>query len=211
MDGISSASTLSYEQIRQLIEYAHSKDCKVVVHANTVEEMMKIAEFKPDGFVHMLDYKEDYPVPESYYNALAESGAFVVSTGGIALKPMDNAPPFVQEWVKSNLLDAEQRAEIIKHLHEYGIIIVAGTDAQEGQMDFGSNYYLELDLYRKAGLSNVEILKAATGNAAEAFNLPIGELQIGSKANMILLEDNPLIDIENLKKVEQVWKNGKTK
>ena len=72
--------TLSYEQIKQLIEYAHSKGYKVVVHANTVEEMVKIAEFEPDGFVHMLDYKEDYPVPESYYIAIAESGAFVVTT-----------------------------------------------------------------------------------------------------------------------------------
>jgi hypothetical protein len=45
---------------------------------------------------------------------LAESGAFVVTTGGIALKPMDGVPPFVREWVGKNLLDAEQRATIIK-------------------------------------------------------------------------------------------------
>jgi imidazolonepropionase-like amidohydrolase len=203
--------TMSYQQIQQLIEYAHSKGYKVVVHANTVEEMTKIAEFKPDGFVHMLDYKEDYPIPESYYKAMADSGAFVVSTGGISLKPMDEAPPFIREWVGINLLDAEQRAAIIKKLHEYGVLIVAGTDAQEGQMNFGNDYYLELDLYKKAGLSNLEILKSATGNAAKAFNLPIGELKTGSKANMVLLSDSPTSDIENLRKVEQVWKNGKTK
>jgi len=203
--------TLSYEQIQKLIEYAHSKGYKVVIHANTVEEMVKIAEFKPDGFVHMLDYKEDYPVPDSFYHALKESGGFVVTTGGIALKPKDEAPPFVQEWVRNNLLDAEQRADIIKNLHDYGIMILAGTDAQAGQMNFGADYYLELNLYKMAGLSNIEVLKAATGNAAKAFNLPIGELQVGSKANMILLKDSPLNDIENLKKVEQVWKNGKTK
>lgn len=203
--------TLSYEQIQKITEYVHSKGYKVVVHANTVEEMVKIAAFKPDGFVHMLEYKEDYPVAENYYKALKESGAFVVTAGGIALKPMDAAPPFVQQWVSKNLLDRDQRAEIIKNMHEHGIMIVAGTDAQEGQMDFSSDYYLELNLYKMAGLPNVEILKAATGNAARAFNLPIGELQVGSKANMILLKDSPLKDIENLKKVERVWKNGKTK
>lgn len=202
--------TLSFEQIKQLIEYTHSKGYKVVVHATTVEEMAKIAEFKPDGFVHMPDYKEDYPVPESYFNAIAESGAFVVTTGGISLKPIDKAPPFVKEWIENNLLDIEQRASIIKKLHEYGVLIVAGTDAYQEKMNFGADYYLELDLYKKAGLSNIEILKAATGNAAKAFNLPIGELKIGGKANMILLSDSPISDIENLKKVEQVWKNGKT-
>lgn len=201
--------TLTYDQIQQIIEYSHSKGYKVVIHATTVEEMVKIAAFKPDGFVHMLDYKENYPVPESYYEDLAESGAFVIPTGGIALKPMDGAPPFVKKWVEDNLLDADKRATIIKKLHEYGILIVAGTDAQEGQMNFGSDYYLELELYKMAGLSNEEILKTATGNAAIAFNLPIGELKRGSKANMVLLRDNPITDIENLKKVEQVWKNGK--
>jgi len=203
--------SLSFEQIQQIIEYSHSKGYRVVVHATTVEEVVKISEFKPDGFVHMLDYKEDFPISENYYNALAKSGAFVVTTGGIALKSMDGAPPFVQDWVKNNLLDANQRAEIIKNMNKAGIILVVGTDAQDGQMDFGSDYYLELDLYKMAGLSNIEILKAATGNAAKAFNLPIGKLKVGYKANIILLKDNPLNDLDNLKKVEQVWKNGKTK
>jgi len=201
--------TLSYEQIQQLIEYAHSMGYKAVVHSTTVEEMVKIARFKPDGFVHMLDYKEDYPVPESYYNALAKSGVFVVTTGGISLKQSDDAPPFVKEWTRNNLLDVEQRAAIIKKMHEHGILIVAGTDSQEGQMDFGAEYFLELDLYKMAGLSNLEILKTATGNAAKAFNLPIGELKVRGKANIVLLRGNPLDDLENLRKVEQVWKNGR--
>ena len=77
-------------------------------------------------------------------------------------------------------------------------------------MNFGADFYLELELYKMAGLSNIEILKTATGNAAKAFDLPIGELTIGSKANMILLSNSPISDLENLRKVEQVWKNGKT-
>jgi imidazolonepropionase-like amidohydrolase len=208
--GYPALPTLSYEQIEKLIADAHHKGYKALVHANTIAEMVKIAGFKPDGFAHMPDYKEDYPIPESYYEALKESGAFIVTTGGIALKPVDRAPPFVQQWIRNNLLDAEQRAEIIKKLHEHGIMLVAGTDSQEGQMDFGCDYYFELDLYKMSGLSNLEILKAATGNAAKAFNLPIGELHVGSKANMVLLKDNPLNDIENLKMIEHIWKNGKT-
>lgn len=109
------------------------------------------------------------------------------------------------------MLDAEQRAEIIKKLHEYQILIVTGTDAQEGQMDFAADYFLELELYKMAGLSNIEILKTATGNAAKAFRLPIGEVKIGSKANFVLLSDSPLDDINNLRQVEQVWKNGEMK
>ena len=203
--------TLSYEQIKQIIAYAHSKGYKVVVHASTVEEMRTIATFEPDGFVHMPDYKEDYPIAEDYYRGLAESGVFIVPTGGMALKRKEKGSPFIKEWILNNLLNANQRAEIIQKFHEYGILIVAGTDAQQGQMNFGQDYFYELELYKKAGLSNVEILKTATGNAAKAFSLPIGTLQVGSKADMILLTDSPITDIENLKKIEEIWKNGRSR
>lgn len=47
-------------------------------------------------------------------------------------------------------------------------------------------------------------------NAAKAFDLPIGEIYIGSKASFVILNENPLEDIENLRTVYQVWKNGRT-
>ena len=207
--GYPALPTLSYEQIGEIITYAKSKGHRSVVHANTSEEMTRIAAYGPSGFVHMLDYSEDYPVAEEYFEVLAENNVFVIPTSGISLKPMDGAPPFMVEWVSDNLLNAEQRAEVIKKYKEYGILLVAGTDAQEGQMDFGADYFLELKLYQMAGLSNLEILRTATGNAAQAFGLPIGEVSPGGAANFVLLSANPLENMENLRMVEQVWKNGK--
>jgi len=201
--------TLDYPQIKEIIDYAHEKGYKVVVHATTVEEMMEIAPFKPDGFVHMVDFKDELPIDDSYYQTIQQSGAFIVPTGGISLKSMDGLPPFMIEWVNANLLNAAERAAIIKKYHENNILLVAGTDAQEGQMDFGKDYFMELDLYQMAGLSNTEILKTATGNAAKAFNLPIGELSVGSKATFVVLNDSPLEDLANLQNIGEVWKNGK--
>ena len=202
--------SLDYDQIRELIEYSHQKGMKVVIHANSIKDMMEIGQFSPDGFVHMPDYKEDLPVPENFYTWLAGKEIFVVPTAGFSLKSMDNAPPFIRDWVTSHLLDSSQRAGIIKKMHETGVLIVAGTDAQEGQMDFGGDYFLELKLYKTAGLSNIEILRTATGNAAKAFDLPIGQISVGSKASFVILNENPIEDIENLKTVYQVWKNGRT-
>jgi hypothetical protein len=104
--------SLSYDSIHAIIDYAHSKGLKAVVHIGSLEEMTTIAAFKPDGFVHMLDYKEDYPVPDSYYQSLAKCGAFVITTGGIALKPLEGVPSVIQNWISTNLLDIEQRAQI---------------------------------------------------------------------------------------------------
>ncbi|WP_157976099.1 amidohydrolase family protein [Lewinella sp. IMCC34191] len=200
--------SLSYPQIGEIIDAAYARGYKAVVHATSIEEMMEIAPYRPDGFVHMPDFRDNYPVPETYYATLRESGAFVVTTGGIALKPLEGAPPFVAEWVTENLLDADQRAEIIRGYYENGIPLVAGTDAQEGQMDFGDDYFLELELYRMAGLPNETILRAATGNAAEAFGLPVGEVMEGGPATFLVLAGNPLDDLGHLRAVEQIWKNG---
>ena len=200
--------TLDYDSIRKLIEHTHERGYKAVIHSNTLEEMTRIAEFKPDGFVHMLEFKEDLPIPDNYYSKLANNDVFVIPTGGIALMPMDGAPPEIKEWVGNNLMNASERAEVIKGMHENGVLIVAGTDAQEGQMDFADDYFLELELYKLAGMTNLEILRTATGNAAKAFGLPIGELKVGGPANFVILTDSPLEDLDNLKKIDQVWKNG---
>jgi imidazolonepropionase-like amidohydrolase len=202
--------SLSFEKIKEIIDAAHSRDYKVIVHANTLEEMMKIAEFKPDGFAHMSDYKEDLPLPEDYYDRLVSNGIFIVPTGGIALKSMEGAPPYMQKWIKNNLLNADERAAIIRKMHDKGVLIVAGTDSQEGQMNFAEDYFLELELYKMAGLTNLDVLKTATGNAAKAFALPVGELKEGREATFVLLNGNPIEDLSNLRKVGQVWKNGKT-
>lgn len=203
--------TLGYEEIEQIITLAHKADHKAVVHIYTAAAMEKIARFKPDGFVHMPMDKAEYPLPESFYQAIAASGAFVIPTAGIMQKPIEQMlPPHLAKWIRTNMMSTAELADVINKMHEHGIMIVAGTDAQEGQMNFAEDYYMELDLYKQAGLSNVEVLRTATGNAAKAFDLPIGEIKVGAKADMVLLDGSPIEDFENLREVVQVWKNGKT-
>ncbi len=199
--------TLNYDQIRQVIEEAHKRDLKAVVHATQAKDFVEIAKFKPDGFVHMWDFRANSDISEADYQTIANSGAFIVPTSGISLR---EPPPFMKPFIEKSMIPLEQRLEAIRKLHEMGILIVAGTDAQNGQMNFGDDFYLELEVYRRAGLSNLEVLRTATGNAAKAFDLPVGMLKVGGKANMVLLNGNPIEDLENLKNVERVWKNGKT-
>ncbi|MDH7914210.1 amidohydrolase family protein [Winogradskyella sp. SYSU M77433] len=203
--------TLSYEQIGKLIDLAHQKNLKAVVHTSTLEGMLEIAKYKPDGFVHMPSRKDEYPLSDEFYKTIAANDIFIVTTAGINLKPIEEMlPPDMAKWIRENIMSADEHSKVVKKMHDNGILIVAGTDSQEYQMDFGKDYYLELEIYKNAGLSNLDILKIATGNAAKAFNLPIGELKVGSKADFVILKANPLENIDNIKKVDQVWKNGKT-
>lgn len=91
--------------------------------------------------------------------------------------------------------------------------LVIGTD--QG-FDADSFTYLplidEMDaLVNEAGIPALAILKAATLNAANFLRIgdKVGSIEVGKKANLLLLDANPLDDIMNLKKVNSVYKNGK--
>lgn len=71
-----------------------------------------------------------------------------------------------------------------------------------------SDLLAELDLYSKTGLSNLEVLKTASGNAAKAWDIPIGRLRVGSKTNMILLNGNPTKDLTALKDIDLIWNSA---
>ena len=69
----------------------------------------------------------------------------------------------------------------------------------------------EMKLYQKAGLSNYAILKIVTNNAACFFNKENewGSIGKNKKANLLLLDKNPLDDIEHIKTVNTVILGGK--
>ncbi len=75
----------------------------------------------------------------------------------------------------------------------------------------GFSMYEEMKLYKNAGLSNYQILKCATYNAAKYFNAEKlwGSIEIGKKANLLLLNANPMENIDNIKQVEATILNGK--
>lgn len=203
--------TLSYGKIKEIIDYTHSLGYKAVVHIGMLSEMVKISEFKPDGFVHIWTYSDESELKDEHLEIIKESGAFVIPTAILIPRGFENSMLRGEEahnWAIENFISVEVALEGIRRMHEAGIMIVAGTDAgATPTVNWDRDLLAEMDLYKEAGLSNLEVLKTATGNAAKAWDIPIGILGVGSKMNMVLLNGNPIDDLENLKKVEQVWKN----
>lgn len=100
---------------------------------------------------------------------------------------------------------------IIKKLHEAGVPIVCGTDAGIGVTLPGFSIHKELAFYKKAGLSNYEVLKTATINAAQTHAImhQLGTIENGKIANLLLVEENPLLTLSTLKKPTVVFVNGR--
>ena len=99
---------------------------------------------------------------------------------------------------------------VLRRMHEEGLELVCGTDSGIGVTAPGSSIIEELHFYKEAGLSNYEVLKTATVNAAslhEEFS-NMGTIAAGKDANLILLEVNPLEDLNALKEIKTVFNNG---
>ncbi len=97
---------------------------------------------------------------------------------------------------------------IIQQLHEAGVLVVAGTD--NGVPGF--SVYREVELYEKAGFSRMDALRAATAVSARAMRLDgeVGTLEPGKRADLIVLDANPLDALANLNTVRFVMKQGVT-
>tara|TARA_R110002073_G_scaffold139232_2_gene289242 strand:+ start:19061 stop:20800 length:1740 start_codon:yes stop_codon:yes gene_type:complete len=98
----------------------------------------------------------------------------------------------------------------LKKLSDAGVLIATGTDAGNIGTLHASSYLSELKAMRKSGMNNWQILQASTINGAKILNKEheFGTVTVGKKANLILLNANPIENIENISAIDLVINNG---
>ncbi|GEO08277.1 amidohydrolase family protein [Segetibacter aerophilus] len=98
----------------------------------------------------------------------------------------------------------------LKKMIDAGVTIVAGTNAGNIGTQHATSFLSELKAMQKSGLTNWQILQSATINPAKIFNNKnnIGSISIGKKADMVLLNSNPIDNLENLTKINLVFNKG---
>ena len=96
-------------------------------------------------------------------------------------------------------------------LEEAGINLLAGTDFGVVYVYPGSSLHEELELLVKAGLKPYEALQTATINPAKFLDQEerLGTVENGKKADLVLLDSNPLEDISNTQDIFMVISNGR--
>lgn len=98
---------------------------------------------------------------------------------------------------------------LTRALLKKGVMITAGTDAHGAAgVIAGFSLHKELQTLSQAGLSNAEVLHAATVAPAQWMGVNTGKIAKGYQADFVVLNNNPLLDIDNTQSINAVMTNG---
>lgn len=219
--------TLAPAQVSASIEAAHDAQRLALVHASAQADARHAVQAGADGLVHIF---QDAAADDVFVAAAKAADVFVVPTlsvvamiaGGdegsrLALDPK-LAPWLSTEQVGSleGSFGGPPRAEFLQHaldsvraLHAAGVTLLAGTDAGNPGTSHGAGLHGEMALLVRAGLSPIEALAAATALPAQRFGLKDrGRIGTGLRADLVLVDGDPTIDITATRAIVTVWKNG---
>ncbi len=101
---------------------------------------------------------------------------------------------------------AQAMRAFIKMLHDAGVPIIPGTDAW-----VGVTLHRELEIYSESGIPNMEVIQIATINSAKVVgkDREMGSIAPGKFADIVLVDGNPVENIENLRNAALVISGDK--
>jgi imidazolonepropionase-like amidohydrolase len=145
-----------------------------------------------------------------FFSASTAKPAASIEPGVLKVAPelqgilADVGPPSPQAEISEKVFAKE--LAVVGALHKAGVPIVAGTD----QTVPGHSLHREVELYVQAGFTPMEAIQAATIVPARVMGLDkeLGTVEAGKRADVIILDGNPLESIRNIRKVEFVITNG---
>lgn len=205
---------LSLEEMKAIVEEAHRVGKKVAAHAIGDLATRIAVEAGVDSIEHA------YTIPDDVLKMMAEKKIFLVPTDYpaefyLSLYDFNADTPAEQvkqitdgtnQFVKAN---GERLARAVK----FGVRIAAGSDEyyQVKGKTRGQASLMMFRAYLAAGMSPLEIIRAATVNNAELLageRAPFGSLEKGKFADIIAVPGDPLKDISGLEKISFVMKGG---
>lgn len=198
---------LSLEEMKAIVETAHSERIPVTAHCDRDWAAQNAIEAGVDGIEHAYGFKQ--PTLEK----MADKGIYVVPTYGstetVRKYYESQNLPYTEDDLENNVASWKKW---IGELKAAGVTIVAGSDAY-GDLKFTRGEYAKQTIwgYADAGLSPEDVLQTATINAAIALGMKdqIGVIKENSYADLVIFGGNMKEDIKkSLFDVRMVMKDG---
>ena len=196
--------TYSLEQLEWAIDEADRAGVSTSAHAHAAEAARRAIEAGARTIEHgaLLD--------ESVLELMIERGTYYTPNLYLSEYYLENGDRFGYTaeqlgWTERLL---PPRTQVFTQAVQKGVAIVFSTDANSGWVWSGDTA-IEFDRRVAAGQSTKDAIVSATSRAAEALQIAdIGNLVSGYRADVIAVEGDPLVDINALRRLLLVMKDG---
>lgn len=227
------------EIYKAVIEEAHKKHMRVAAHEYALEDARQLVADGVDVLAHSVRdqvvddaflqamkqnkvwYVPTFTVDESFF-VYAERPAFMRTAffqqaAGPKLLAKFNAPGYAEK-INQDAQTAQHRKDFavgqqnLKKLFDDGVNVGFGTDsgAVPGRIP-GFAEHRELELMVEAGLTPMQAITAATGENAKLLHLADrGTIAAGKRADLLVLDADPLADIRNTRRIVAVYHDGRS-
>ena len=208
------------EEMRAAIVEAHKIGKRASCHCIATESITRALDAGTDHIEHCSFMAPDttWQYDDGVAARVAQSGVYVTAT----LQVMVDSMAVMQERYAQGIATPEETRIVtltphrndesianIRHLHDLGVPIVAGNDAGWRYTGFG-DFYKELQLLARAGMTPLEAIHAATGRAAQACQLDgvTGTIAPGCAADLLAVRGDPTTDLGLLHEPAMVIQAG---
>jgi imidazolonepropionase-like amidohydrolase len=207
-DNIPNNTRMTIEEMKAIVEIAHSYGLKVTAHSITNQSVWEAVQAGVDGIEH------GFTLADSTLNLMAEKNIFLVPTENSLsyMKTYTQLASNSEElpsWVDGYLVRMKER---LTRAIDKGVTIVAGSDNYTDiKVPRGTSSQDMFQAYFEAGMKPLDILQSATYLSALAMNQEkrIGILRPNAKADIIAIKGDIMNDFVNtIKNVAFVMKDG---
>lgn len=189
-------------ELAALVEEAHAAGLPVAAHAHGADGIEAALNAGVDTLEHCTWMTEDgFELREDVLARIVERGVHVCPT----------ASP---HWALLPKVFGAERAEIltdqVRRMAEAGVRLIAGTDAGVQRAGFGG-LAASLGFFEHVGMDRGRVVEMATGEAARALGIgdTTGRVAAGYRADLLVVEGNPLDDLTALRSVRAVFAGGR--
>lgn len=189
--------------ITAVVEGAHAVGLRVVAHASALGAVAVANDAGVDILTHV---PIDAPIDALGAASIRDAGRLVIPTLSMMEGIVANAA--------RPEISYESARDSVAALHAAGVPIIAGTDANSSPgvpaaVPHGSSIHHELVLLVEAGLAPIEALRSTTSLAARSFGLDDrGVVAVGKRADLVLVDGDPLTDITDTTRLRGIWISG---
>ncbi len=196
-------SCFSDDELGAIVQTAHRLGRKTTIHARYAETVLAAVRAKVDWLIHAsymrrqdIGYVRDSRIP--ICPTLTFTANIVQWGGDVGVDP---------NYIETKKRELASLVEVHRRSHEAGIPMLAGSESGFSVTRYGEWHTRELELMVEfLGMNPMEAIVAATRNNAEAFGWAgqVGTLQAGARADIVIIDGDPLQDIAVLGRPENI-------